>query len=101
MESIKNEVTDFVKANYSKSKVKEMINEEIPNWVPSDWKSDYPSQAAAYEAIGDGEVENVVREKIETAVLAEFKITYSVYQREAGEELWDTLIEMRPILNGN
>lgn len=54
-------ILDTVRAEYSSERVAEMLDEEILNWVDSEWEAEgYDSEYDWYSDYGNGEAEDVI-----------------------------------------
>ena len=62
------ELLDYLEKNYGEMKVAEMLDEEIHNWVESDWEDNYESEYDWYLDHNNNEAEDVIINKIKSEV---------------------------------
>ena len=68
------EVEKYLKENFDEEKVTSMLDDEIINWVDSDWEDDgdYDSEYDWYIAHGRNSAEDVIIQEITLAVMKDF-----------------------------
>ena len=97
------QVTDYIKNEYSEGEVIQMIDEEITsgNWVDEDWDEggEYASEYEWYQEFGNGEAEDVVSSSIRKEICNKFKITELSFREETKQELFELLESIHPSLN--
>lgn len=96
------DIKEHLKTTYSESQITELIDEEIVsgNWVDADdvEENGCEDEYDYYREFGRGEAEGAVLEQIVKDILDKFKINKDQYKVLAGEELYETIIEMYPDL---
>jgi hypothetical protein len=53
-----------IKENFSEEKVADMFDNEMMNWIDSDWESEYETEYDWYMSHNNGEAQDVVIEEI-------------------------------------
>lgn len=91
---MKDLVIAWLIANFNETRIQEMIDEEIPNWVDQDWEDDgdYNSEEEWYEDHNNREAQDEVRMTIEAQTYLHFNVTKEQYLEETKEELYQTIL---------
>jgi len=58
------DISNIIIQEYDKEKIEQLFDEEIINWVDSDWNEDYDSEYDWYMDHGNGEAEDVVLDSL-------------------------------------
>lgn len=88
------DILESIRKEFPEARVAEMLDEEILNWVHSDWEIDgYDSEYEWYSDYGNGEAEDVVAQEMIRWWVIEHnegkelgKGTYSSVIKQIGEE---------------
>lgn len=87
------ELLNYLKQNFSEQKVSEMLDEEILNWVDSDWEDDYESEYDWYVDHNNNEAEDEVVNQI----MNEVKLALPNLPEEI--DIFDVIKEVYPMLD--
>lgn len=97
------DIKEHLKTTYSESQITELIDAEVVsgNWVDADdiEENGCEDEHDYYREFGRGEAEGAVLEQIVKDTLDKFKINKDQYKILAGEELYETIVEMYPDLD--
>lgn len=91
---MKEQLIQWLKANYTEEQIDTNIDATIPEYIDDDWEDDYESEYEAYQETGRGEAEDQVRMEIERHAKEALNITNESYQEDTDEEICETIISV-------
>ena len=87
------ELLNYLRQNFDKQKVVEMLDEEILNWIDADWEDDYKSEYDWYLDHNNNEAEDEVVNQIK------YEVKNALPNLPTEINVFDVIKEVFPILD--